>query len=143
MPGCPTLSILGDEVVGIWPRDAAKADVNCAHLSHTSNALATGDDSGLVKLFQFPSSEKYVSHHLFSISLFVTGCHTSLRTVNIHLCAISVLRVTVILSTNTVIQKLNIRILFLFFCVYVSNLIANLRFKTSEDTRSINSANTL
>ena len=55
-------SVLGDEVVGIWPKNADKADVNCAHLSNTSSALATGDDDGLVKLFKFPSREKYVSN---------------------------------------------------------------------------------
>lgn len=54
-------SVLGQEVVGIWPKDADKADVNCAHLSHHGNALATGDDSGLVKLFDFPCTERYVS----------------------------------------------------------------------------------
>jgi len=54
-------SILGQEVVGIWPKDADKAEVNCAHLSHTGTALATGDDSGFVKLFEFPATEKYVS----------------------------------------------------------------------------------
>ena len=54
-------SVLGDEVVGIWPKNADKADVNCAHLSNTSRALATGDDHGLVKLFQFPANEKFVS----------------------------------------------------------------------------------
>ncbi|WAR18910.1 EMAL6-like protein [Mya arenaria] len=52
-------SVLGEEVVGIWPRDADKADVNCAHLSHTGTAFATGDDSGHVKLFNFPCAEKY------------------------------------------------------------------------------------
>jgi microtubule-associated protein-like 6 len=55
-------SVLGQEVVGIWPRNADKADVNCAHLSHSANALVTGDDFGLVKLFDFPVKEKYVGH---------------------------------------------------------------------------------
>lgn len=54
-------SVLGDEVVGIWPKNADNADVNCAHLSHTSQALATGDDHGLVKLFNFPARQKFVS----------------------------------------------------------------------------------
>jgi len=53
-------SVLGDEVVGIWPENAKRADVNCAHLSNTCNALATGDDNGLVKLFQFPASKRFV-----------------------------------------------------------------------------------
>ena len=54
-------SVLGKEVVGIWPRNADKADVNCSNLTHTGNALATGDDFGFVKLFEFPVSEKFVS----------------------------------------------------------------------------------
>ena len=53
-------SIVGSEVVGIWPKDAAKADVNCAHVSHSGNAIATGDDYGLVKLFPFPCADKLV-----------------------------------------------------------------------------------
>jgi hypothetical protein len=53
--------VLGKEVVGIWPRNADKADVNCSNLSHSGNALATGDDFGFVKLFEFPVAEKFVS----------------------------------------------------------------------------------
>lgn len=53
-------SILGDEVLGIWPRNAEKADVNCACVSHAGLSLVTGDDFGLVKLFDFPCSEKFV-----------------------------------------------------------------------------------
>merc|ERR550539_1287173 len=37
-------SVLGSEVVGIWPRNSDKADVNCANVSHGGNAIATGDD---------------------------------------------------------------------------------------------------
>ncbi|XP_046338524.1 echinoderm microtubule-associated protein-like 6 isoform X1 [Haliotis rufescens] len=51
-------STLGPEVLGIWPKDSSNADVNCAHLSHLGNALATGDDFGFVKLFEFPCSDK-------------------------------------------------------------------------------------
>jgi hypothetical protein len=51
-------------VVGIWPRNADKADVNCSNLSHSGNALATGDDFGFVKLFEFPVAEKFVSVEL-------------------------------------------------------------------------------
>nr|KAG5687806.1 hypothetical protein BaRGS_005436 [Batillaria attramentaria] len=51
-------SVLGKEVVGIWPKDSTKADVNCAHLSNLGNALATGDDFGHVKLFEFPCPDK-------------------------------------------------------------------------------------
>ena len=51
-------------MVGIWPRNADKADVNCSNLSHSGNALATGDDFGFVKLFEFPVAEKFVSVEL-------------------------------------------------------------------------------
>ena len=53
--------MIGSEVVGIWPRNADKADVNTAHVSHAGNAVATGDDFGLVKLFQFPCPSRNVS----------------------------------------------------------------------------------
>ena len=52
---------MGKEVLGIWPKNAENADVNCSHLSHLGNALATGDDFGLVKLFGFPCADKFVS----------------------------------------------------------------------------------
>lgn len=54
-------SILGDEVLGIWPRNADKADVSCACVSHGGLNIVTGDDFGLVKLFDFPCTEKFVS----------------------------------------------------------------------------------
>lgn len=58
-------SVLGKEVVGIWPKDSSNADVNCAHLSHLGTALATGDDFGFVKLFDFPCSEVNAPHKSF------------------------------------------------------------------------------
>lgn len=54
-------SILGDEVIGIWPRNADRADVNCACVTHAGLNIVTGDDFGLVKLFDFPCTEKFVS----------------------------------------------------------------------------------
>uniref|UniRef100_A0A3Q4I110 HELP domain-containing protein n=1 Tax=Neolamprologus brichardi TaxID=32507 RepID=A0A3Q4I110_NEOBR len=54
-------SIVGDEVVGIWPRNAEKADVNCACVSHAGVNMVTGDDFGLIKLFDFPCAEKFVN----------------------------------------------------------------------------------
>lgn len=63
-------SILGDEVLGIWPRNADKAEVNCACVSHGGLNIVTGDDFGLVKLFDFPCTEKFVSHpHVHSLLL--------------------------------------------------------------------------
>ncbi|XP_055018852.1 echinoderm microtubule-associated protein-like 6 [Boleophthalmus pectinirostris] len=55
-------SILGDEVLGIWPRSADKADVICACVSHAGANIATGDDFGLVKLFDFPCTDKFAKH---------------------------------------------------------------------------------
>lgn len=54
-------SVLGDEVVGIWSRNTDKADVTCACVSHSGLNVATGDDFGMVKLFDFPCPEKFVS----------------------------------------------------------------------------------
>lgn len=59
--------MVGPEVLGIWPKDSPNADVNCAHLSHHGNALATGDDFGYVKLFDFPCREKHVRSSDFFI----------------------------------------------------------------------------
>jgi len=53
-------SVLGDEVIGIWSRHTEKADVNCACVSHSGINLVTGDDFGMVKLFDFPCPEKFV-----------------------------------------------------------------------------------
>ncbi|KAM4599415.1 echinoderm microtubule-associated protein-like 6 isoform 3-T3 [Fundulus diaphanus] len=55
-------SILGDEVLGIWPRNADKADVICACVSHAGLNVVSGDDFGLVKLFDFPCMEKFAKH---------------------------------------------------------------------------------
>lgn len=60
-------SILGDEVIGIWPRNADKADVNCACVTHAGLNIVTGDDFGLVKLFDFPCTEKFVSGYFILI----------------------------------------------------------------------------
>ena len=35
--------------------------MNCANLSSSGLSLATGDDFGFVKLFDFPVTEKFVS----------------------------------------------------------------------------------
>lgn len=53
-------------MVGIWPKDSDRGDINCAHLSHSASQLATGDDLGFVKLFQFPVCDKYVSRAFVS-----------------------------------------------------------------------------
>ena len=54
--------MLGCEVVGIWPKNADKADVNTVDLSQSGNVAVTGDDFGCVKLFDhFPIPEKCVN----------------------------------------------------------------------------------
>ncbi|XP_039593751.1 echinoderm microtubule-associated protein-like 6 isoform X2 [Polypterus senegalus] len=71
-------SILGDEVVGVWPRNADKADVNCACVSHAGLNVVTGDDFGLVKLFEFPCTEKFAKHkRYFGHSAHVTNIRFS------------------------------------------------------------------
>ncbi|XP_031213616.1 echinoderm microtubule-associated protein-like 5 isoform X5 [Mastomys coucha] len=58
-------SILGDEVMGIWSRHAEKADVTCACVSHSGISLVTGDDFGMVKLYDFPCPERFAKHKRF------------------------------------------------------------------------------
>ena len=61
-------------MLGIWPRNADKADVNTAHVNQSGTAIATGDDYGCVKLFdQFPVSEKLVSRKL-SVQRYSSQC---------------------------------------------------------------------
>ncbi len=49
-------------MLGIWPKNADKADVNTADLSYSGDAVVTGDNFGCVKLFDhFPIKEKFVS----------------------------------------------------------------------------------
>ena len=59
-PDC-VVSVLGEEVVGIWSRNTDKADVTCACVSHSGLNIVTGDDFGMVKLLDFPCQEKFVS----------------------------------------------------------------------------------
>ncbi|CAI9582753.1 unnamed protein product [Staurois parvus] len=58
-------SVLGDEVLGIWSRHNDKSDVTCACVSHSGISLVTGDDFGMVKLFDFPCPEKFAKHKRF------------------------------------------------------------------------------
>ncbi|XP_068183951.1 echinoderm microtubule-associated protein-like 6 isoform X2 [Antennarius striatus] len=58
-------SILGDEVLGIWPRNADRGGVTCACVSHAGLNVVTGDDFGLVKLFDFPCRDKFAKHRRF------------------------------------------------------------------------------
>ncbi|NXN27448.1 EMAL5 protein, partial [Nycticryphes semicollaris] len=69
-------SVLGDEVIGIWSRHAEKADVNCACVSHSGINLVTGDDFGMVKLFDFPCPEKFVSFLVLVFFFFIITTST-------------------------------------------------------------------
>ena len=62
-------SMLGREVMGIWPKNADKGDINCTDLSHHGSTLAIGDDFGFVKLYKFPCYDKSVSNLLHSTFL--------------------------------------------------------------------------
>ncbi|KAJ8250799.1 hypothetical protein COCON_G00227210 [Conger conger] len=74
----PHRGILGEEVLGIWPRSADKADVNCACVSHAGLNVVTGDDFGLVKLFDFPCTDKFAKHkRYFGHSAHVTNIRFS------------------------------------------------------------------
>ncbi|XP_076879607.1 echinoderm microtubule-associated protein-like 6 isoform X2 [Brachyhypopomus gauderio] len=71
-------SVLGEEVLGVWPRNADRADVTCACVSHAGLNTVTGDDFGLVKLFDFPCSEKFAKHkRYFGHSAHVTNIRFS------------------------------------------------------------------
>eukprot|EP00794_Sanderia_malayensis_P020047 gene20047-22014_t len=58
-------SMIGKEVFGIWPKNADKGDINCTDVTHVGSMMATGDDSGYVKLFKFPCLEKFTKGKKF------------------------------------------------------------------------------
>lgn len=61
--------VLGEECVGIWPLSSDVTDVNSACRAGNGTTLATGDDFGLVKLFDFPSRTKYAKFKKYLVSL--------------------------------------------------------------------------
>lgn len=47
--------VLGSECRGVWPPASDITDVNSAHVIQDGTTIATGDDFGFLKLFNFPS----------------------------------------------------------------------------------------
>lgn len=50
--------VLGDLVDGIWPKGSDKTDINSLDTTKTGTILATGDDFGFVKLFEYPCKQR-------------------------------------------------------------------------------------
>lgn len=60
---------LSFETIGIWPDGADGTDVNVANRSQDKTLLATGDDFGKVKLYQYPASKPKVSRAQLNVPL--------------------------------------------------------------------------
>ncbi|PRP88610.1 echinoderm microtubule-associated protein-like 6 [Planoprotostelium fungivorum] len=56
-------SILGDNVVGIWPPFSDGTDINSVDVTKTKDVIATADDFGLVKIFKYPAPTEFSSYH--------------------------------------------------------------------------------
>jgi WD40 repeat protein len=52
--------VLGDLVDGVWPKGSDITDVNSLCVMKNGTTLATGDDFGFVKLFEFPCKTRGV-----------------------------------------------------------------------------------
>lgn len=76
-------SVCGKEVVGIWPQNWRESAINCARVANFSNVIATGDDSGCVKLFKFPCSEKNVICTVY-VCLLYHSCYMQIYITYFH-----------------------------------------------------------
>jgi WD40 repeat protein len=58
--------ILGFGVMGIWPPFADGTDINSLHVSRDKSLVVTGDDSGLVNVFNYPCVVKNAPRQSFT-----------------------------------------------------------------------------
>ncbi|CAG9466595.1 unnamed protein product [Pedinophyceae sp. YPF-701] len=58
--------VLGFPVMGIWPPDSDGTDINALDRAPSGRFLATSDDSGFVKLFNWPAVYKRAEHEAYA-----------------------------------------------------------------------------